>query len=491
MTRLRTSPLPAAGLFAFALAVLLAHSAAAMWPFGDKKTEDDGGEKTKPVLTAQEKRKLPNEESKVNVANLEKQAKDGFPNAQVALGYLYLTGENKKVAQDYKKAVYWFQKAADRGNGIALFNLAICHDEGFGVKKDTEKAHALYVKAAETGILEAQLNAAVNFETKAKALGAQAAKNGNAVGAPVAADNPEAQKLYADAFRFYKMAADQNPNSPNLGAVRKTAIFLMEGIGCKADPAAAAAYFRIGAENGDSRAQVRLADCYQKGAGVERDSREMLHWLMAAAAADDSEAQAKIGYCYAEGVGTSRDSRTAFHWFSKAAQNGYTPAQVMLGNLYMGGSGVEADPAKGVEWHRKAAVLGDAAGQFSLGADYQLGRGVRKDSAEAFKWFKLAADQGYAPAQYNLGAFYEDGIAVAADPAKAAGLYRAAAEKGDPQGMAAYGQALLTGKGVAKNRDEARKHLVQAALLGEKDARALVEAEFPDVQLPAADEATH
>ncbi len=481
----RHSPLPLIPA-AFALAALLAHPVSAMWPFGDSKKGEDTGsdEKQKPVLTATERRKLPNEESKVNVGNLEKQAKDGFPNAQIALGYLYLTGENKDVKQDYKKAVYWFQKAADKGNGIALFNLAICYDKGLGVKADPEKAHTLYVQAAEKGILEAQLNAAVNLEARAQALCDQAVKEKKAANAAEAAALPEVRKAYEDAFRFYRLSADQNPSDPNLGAVRKTAVFLTEGIGCKADPAAAAAYFRIGAEKGDTRAQVRLADCYQRGAGVDQDNREMLHWLMAAAAADDAEAQAKIGFCYAEGIGTVRDSRTAFRWFGKAAKAGYGPAQVMLGNLYLSGAGVEADPAMGVEWHRKAAIQGDVAGQFSLGADYQLGRGVRKDSAEAFKWFKLAADRGYPPAQYNLGAFYEDGVAVAADLGKAVALYRAAAEKGDPQGMAAYGQALLTGKGTVKNRDLARKYLVQAALVGEKDARDLVKTEFPDVQLP-------
>ncbi len=453
----------AAGLAASFIVAASGRPALAVWPFG-KSAET-------PADTAREETTEPDKQdtSRVNLKKLEKQANDGFANAQLVLGNLYLSGSNPQVKKDYKKAVEWFQKAAEPPapkkktdpvkppSPIALFNLALCYEGGLGVAKNQAKAQELFLKSADMGTLEAQWNVAIEFERQGK---------------------------LAEAFKYYRMAADQNPSAPHLGSVRKTAGFLLEGKGCAKNPGLAVKYLLLGAENSDPRAQVRLADCYQTANGVERDYNEMIRWLLAAAAANDTEAQAKIAYCYAQGMGVVADTRQAFLWFRKSAEAGYMPAQVMLGNLYMTGMGVEADTVKGAEWHRKAAARRDPAGMFSLGADYHLGRGVAADDRKAFELFEAAAKADYAPAQYNLGTFYEDGVTVPPNLEKAAELYGKAAVQNDPQAMSAYGSALLTGKGIAKNRELAREYLTKAALAGEKDARELLAGEFPDAQLP-------
>ncbi len=45
---------------------------------------------------------------------------------------------------NYKKAFYYFQKAAENGNKFAQYNLGNCYKNGEGVEKDTKK-HLYYV----------------------------------------------------------------------------------------------------------------------------------------------------------------------------------------------------------------------------------------------------------------------------------------------------------------------------------------------------------
>lgn len=49
---------------------------------------------------------------------------------------------------DMKAAIDWYEKAARQGNPIAQFLLARSYENGNGVPKDLEKAHAYYKQAA-------------------------------------------------------------------------------------------------------------------------------------------------------------------------------------------------------------------------------------------------------------------------------------------------------------------------------------------------------
>jgi uncharacterized protein len=53
------------------------------------------------------------------------------------------------VANDYDKAREWFEKAADKGDAGAMFNLGRLYANGYGVAKDYDKAREWYEKAAD------------------------------------------------------------------------------------------------------------------------------------------------------------------------------------------------------------------------------------------------------------------------------------------------------------------------------------------------------
>ena len=73
----------------------------------------------------------------------------------VKLGNDYYFGVNGKQI-NYVKAVEWFRKAAEQGNDVAQYNLAMCYERGEGVVKDLAEAVKWFRKAAEQGEAEAK-----------------------------------------------------------------------------------------------------------------------------------------------------------------------------------------------------------------------------------------------------------------------------------------------------------------------------------------------
>jgi len=61
------------------------------------------------------------------------------------------------VPKDLAMAVAWFRRAAEQGERIAQYNLAVMLLKGDGVAADPEEALQWYRKAAEQGVPEAQI----------------------------------------------------------------------------------------------------------------------------------------------------------------------------------------------------------------------------------------------------------------------------------------------------------------------------------------------
>ena len=59
--------------------------------------------------------------------------------------------EGRGVAQNYKEAVKWFQKAAEQGNVDAQVSLGARHAFGEGTPKNFIRAHMWFVIAASQG----------------------------------------------------------------------------------------------------------------------------------------------------------------------------------------------------------------------------------------------------------------------------------------------------------------------------------------------------
>ena len=81
-------------------------------------------------------------------------ANSGYTDAEVVMGYLYSEGIG--VEQDFFTAKRWFEKAADKGDKVALYNLGYLYYNGTGIEKDYNTAFELCLKSAEMGYAPAQ-----------------------------------------------------------------------------------------------------------------------------------------------------------------------------------------------------------------------------------------------------------------------------------------------------------------------------------------------
>jgi TPR repeat protein len=76
-------------------------------------------------------------------------AQSGNMDAQLELGAMYYQGRG--VPQDYRQALYWFNKSAVQGSKEAQHNLCVMYENGDGITRDLRQAQQWYFKAANQG----------------------------------------------------------------------------------------------------------------------------------------------------------------------------------------------------------------------------------------------------------------------------------------------------------------------------------------------------
>jgi hypothetical protein len=155
------------------------------------------------------------------------------------------------------KAEQFFQGAAFADLGDIFGD-----ERGDGVPSDYDEAAGWYRKAAEGGLLAAQVDLGWLYQ------------QGKGV-----------RRDYAEAMRWYRKAAEQGSAVARLNI----AVLYDEGKGVPEDDAEAARWYRTAAEQGQPRAQLNLGILYWKGEGVERDYVEAVKWLAVAEATAGEE----------------------------------------------------------------------------------------------------------------------------------------------------------------------------------------------------------
>lgn len=214
------------------------------------------------------------------------------------------------------------------------------------------------------------------------------------------------------------------------------------------------------AANGDSNAQIMLADHYLDGDGVPKDYAKMMEWLRKAAEQGNAKAQEALGMIYGSDEVMPHDYQQSAVWWSKAAAQGNAEAQHTLGSMFWAGLGVPKDYIEAVVWFRKSAEQGNSDGQLELGRAYYNGEGVPQDYAQAAIWYHKAAEQGDADAQLRMGGLFSSGIGVTQDWAESYfWFYIGALGK----------QNTFKPEDVAQYRDSAASHLKKAELLRTKE----------------------
>lgn len=101
--------------------------------------------------------KLPNV-----VKVIEDQAFTGIAEAQHDLAAVYTAGHGG-VTQNYDRAAFWFERAAENGIANAGYNLGVLYHQGLGFDPNVDAAMTWYKKAAEQGHPEAQYNLGIAY----------------------------------------------------------------------------------------------------------------------------------------------------------------------------------------------------------------------------------------------------------------------------------------------------------------------------------------
>ena len=239
---------------------------------------------------------------KHNKDSIKHQAENGDAYYENLLGRCYEYGIGYEI--DYKQAVIWYEKAANKKNIYAIYALAGCYWQGKGVRQNDVKAIQLFKEAA-----------ALNSPWAVHQLG-DIYFYGNSIKADSAL-----------AFEYYQQAADLGIDI----AKRKLAHFYFFGEAPVAkDEQKGFQLYKAVADNGDAHAAYNVACSYLNGSGVTANPELAFNYAKQAADKNDPDAQFLVSLLYEQGLGIKRDLVLSLKYLHQSANNNFNHALFKL-----------------------------------------------------------------------------------------------------------------------------------------------------------------
>ena len=172
-----------------------------------------------------------------------------------------------------------------------------------------------------------------------------------------------------------------------------------------APPEEAAPWVEAAAKYGIARAMVFWGQILLDGlGGVAQDHAAAADWFRIAAEAGETEGMNMLGRCLENGWGVAEDQAAAAGWFRRAAEAGLDWGQYNLGNMHFRGRGVAEDRAEALRWDRRAAAQGHAKSINMVARYVEEGWEGPRDPMEAARLYALSAERGDFRGQFNLAA---------------------------------------------------------------------------------------
>lgn len=84
---------------------------------------------------------------------------------------------------------------------------------------------------------------------------------------------------------------------------------------------------------GDADAQYKLADIFQKGQDVARNTAHAFYWYQRAAKQGNLAAQFNVWYAYLTGEGTQADEQLAKKWYARATLKNSSSSKSIIAQL--------------------------------------------------------------------------------------------------------------------------------------------------------------
>lgn len=267
-------------------------------------------------------------------------AETGYLAAQEFLCEEYCTGQ---LPHDFKKSIYWGDKALGQGSKDVRFRVAWLRCGEGGVAPDYEVSHRLYKELAKEGNSAAMCNLGWMCE------------NGYFF-----------TVNHKKAVEWYLKSAEAGST---VGA-RNLAYMYKDGRGTERNYDEAFRWFLIAAKKEDKSAIKQVIECYRQGLGVEQDNAKVIEWYKKLIDTGDKDAIISLG-CFYEG--SMDDSESAIKYYRMAAEQDNSLGQYYLAEKYEHGEGVGEDINTAIYWYRKSAMNGDEDAKKklqSLGVDW-------------------------------------------------------------------------------------------------------------------------
>ena len=392
-------------------------------------------------------------------------------------------------------------RMAERGQGVAIENLALAYESGEGVPKNYREASRWMLRAARQGRATAQMRLGEYFEqghgvpqdqTCAALWFAEAAKGGLRSGQFAYAlrllEGKGVPENPAEAFDWFQKAADQG--SPY--AADMLGHMLQEGRGVPADPERAFACFRKAADLGCDRSFFTLGQALETGTGTPKDPEGAVYCYRKACQAGVREACVNLACMLDDGRGVAGQSGEALRLLQSVADDtDCSPcvrgrALYRLGLLIRDGRGIASDPQRALDFLLEASELGNEEARNEAermlvargGPDAETGRRLLgEDPGEGaletggIPALLAKAEAGDVDAQCQIGAKYYKGEGCERDYAKAAVWFEKAALQGDTIAQNNLGWLYQRGFGVAQDHEKAFEWYLKAAEAGLADAQ--------------------
>lgn len=428
------------------------------------------------------------------IRNLINKGKEGDSVAQYNLGHLFLSGSQRApsiaaewflkaanqghqdaikwllsmyekmegLPEDFAKAVEWcrntsetsscgiglyseLEKKAEHGDAEAQYKVGVINEFGWGVKRNARKALELYSRAQANGHPEATYRLGLFFEHSGQVIPEDTLKSVQLFREAAVKGNIDARERLEKIE--HKLAEEylQKFEAGDTAVQHLLAEMYETGRGVEKDTTKAIRWFSESADRGDARSQFRLGVIYLDGELIEKDHGVGMQWLQKAQAQGHHEAVSRINDI--EKVNSLRD----------LAANGDARSQYELGMIYANGlRGIPQNDDEAVEWLIKAEAQGHgdakqhldlmftlerglkagarnehALALYKLSGKYWNDRGIVKNERIAIALLKLAAEKGNARAQYKLGYSFGVGLGVPQDEAEALRWLREAEKNGN------------------------------------------------------------
>jgi len=253
------------------------------------------------------------------------------PSVQYMQGHIFL---HCQELADYAKARSWLERAAAQNDFLASYDLGTIFETGKGADIDIPLAISYYEKAFQGNVKEALPKLAKLCATMPDL---DKAINYNQLLA--AKDDPEAMlqlaelTLRRDDYQdrdwpsveaLYRRAA----NLRHIPAIEKMASLYHQGKIAEVDVFEQEKCYQWLAAKGDAEYQLALGELY---AGDKLTNQaEALAWFQAAAAKGSIKARRRLAQCYEKGLGVEKDMSIAAYHYRIAAEQGDQESQVWI-----------------------------------------------------------------------------------------------------------------------------------------------------------------